>query len=102
MVPTALNFQKVWRGQNAVAVWRHELPIWFEKLNEPRFAEQFREEVMEKAILEQQTQIFEQQIQIDDLAATVRFFHRHPLRYVLGKLKAKLKSRIKTRPNSRV
>jgi len=90
MVPTVLNFQKCWRGHDAVTVWRHELPLWFEKLNEPHFAEQFREEVMEKAILEQQTQI-------DQLATTIRFFHRHPLRYVLGKLKAKLKSRVKAR-----
>jgi hypothetical protein len=65
------------------------------------FSEQFREEIMEKAIVEQQTLIFEQQIQIDDLAATVRFFHRHPLRYVSGKLKAKLKARVKARLNLR-
>ena len=90
MVPTVLNFQKCWRGNDAVTVWRHELPLWFEKLNQPHFAEQLCEEVMEKAILEQQTQI-------DQLATTIRFFHRHPLRYVLGKLKAKLKSRVKAR-----
>jgi glycosyltransferase involved in cell wall biosynthesis len=96
MVPTALNFQKLWRGHDAVTVWRHELPLWFEKLNEPDFPDQFREHAMERAIIEQQTQIDDQQIEIDQLAATIRFFHRHPLRYVLGKLKAKLKSRIKT------
>lgn len=101
MVPTALHFQRVWRGQDAVAVWRHELPLWLKKLNEPDFSEQFREEIMEKAIFEQQTQIVEQQKQIDQLATTIRFFHRHPLRYVSGKLKAKLKSRVKARLNLR-
>jgi glycosyltransferase involved in cell wall biosynthesis len=91
MVPTALNFQKVWRGQDAVTVWRHELPLWLKKLNEPDFSEQFfREEIMEKAIVEQQTLI-------DQLATTIRFFQRHPLRYVSGKLKAKLKARVKVR-----
>jgi len=97
MVPTALNFQKLWRGQDAVTVWRQELPLWFKRLNEPHFAEQFRETVMEKAIVEQQTQIDDQQTQIDQLATTIRFFHRHPLRYVSSKLKAKLKSQIKVR-----
>ena len=97
MVPTALNFQKCWRGQDAVAVWRHELPLWFQRLNEPHFAEQFREDAMEKAIVEQQTQIDDQQTQIDQLATTIRFFHRHPLRYVSGKLKAKVESRVKAR-----
>jgi hypothetical protein len=95
MVPTALNFQRVWRGQDAVTVWRHELPLWLKKLNEPDFSEQFREETMEKVIVEQQTQIVEQQTQIDELATTIHFFHRHPLRYVSGKLKAKLKARVK-------
>jgi glycosyltransferase involved in cell wall biosynthesis len=90
MVPTVLQFHKMWRGQDAVAVWRHELPLWLKKLNEPDFSEQFREEIMEKAIVEQQTQI-------DQLATTIRFFHRHPLRYVSGKLKAKVKSRVKER-----
>jgi hypothetical protein len=94
MVPTALNFQRVWRGQDAVTVWRHELPLWLKKLNEPDFSEQFREETMEKAIVEQQTQI-------DELATTIHFFHRHPLRYVSGKLKAKLKARVKARLNLR-
>jgi hypothetical protein len=84
----------VWRGQDAVAVWRHELPLWLKKLNESDFSEQFREETMKKAIFEQQTQI-------DQLAMTIRFFHRHPLRYVSGKLKAKLKSRIEARLESR-
>ena len=69
---------------------RQELPVWLEKLNDPHFAEQFREDAMEKAIVEQQ-------IQIDELATTIRFFHRHPLRYVSDKLKAKLKSQIKAR-----
>jgi hypothetical protein len=49
---------------------------------------------MEKAIVDQQTQI-------DQLATTIRFFHRHPLRYVSGKLKAKLKARVKARLNLR-
>jgi hypothetical protein len=104
MVPTALNFQRLWRGQDAMTVWRHELPLWLKRLNEPDFPEQFRVDAMEKAIIEQQkkideqqTQIDEQQTQIDKLATTIRFFHRHPLRYVSGKLKAKLKSRIKAR-----
>jgi len=94
MVPTVLNFQKWWRGQDAVTVWRQELPLWFKRLNEPNFAEQFREAVMEKAIIEQQTQI-------DELATTIRFFHRHPFRYVSAKIKAKLKSRIEARLKSR-
>jgi glycosyltransferase involved in cell wall biosynthesis len=97
MVPTVLQFHRMWRGQDAVAVWRHELPLWFKKLNDPDFSEQFREEIMEKAIVEQQTQIVEQQTQIDQLTTTIRFFHSHPLRYVSGKLKAKLKSRVKAR-----
>ena len=97
MVPTALNFQRLWRGQDAVSVWRHELPLWFEKLNEPHFAEQLREDAMEKAIVEQQTQIVEQQTEIDQLATTIRFFHRHPLRYVSGKLKSRIKARLKFR-----
>ena len=101
MVPTVLQFQRWWRGQDAVAVWRHELPLWLKKLNEPDFSEQFREEIMEKAIFEQQTQIVEQQTRIDQLATTIRFFHRHPLRYVSGKLKAKLKARVKARLNFR-
>jgi glycosyltransferase involved in cell wall biosynthesis len=95
MVPTVLQFQSGWRGKDAVAVWRQELPLWLKKLNEPDFSEQFRGETMEKAIFEQQALIFEQQTQIDQLATTIRFFHRHPLRYVSGKLKAKLKSRVK-------
>ena len=82
-------------------MWRHELPLWLKKLNEPDFSEQFREETMKKAIFEQQTLIFEQQTQIDQLAMTIRFFHRHPLRYVSGKLRAKLKSRIEARLESR-
>ena len=97
MVPTVLQFHRMWRGQDAVAVWRHELPLWLKKLNEPDFPKQFREEIMEKAIVEQQTQIDDQQTQIDQLATTIRFFHRHPLRYVSSKLKAKLKSQIKVR-----
>ena len=97
MVPTVLQFQRVWRGRDAVTVWRHELPLWFKRLNEPNFAEQFREAAMEKAIVEQQTQIDEQHTQIDELATTICLFHRHPLRYVSGKLKAKLKARVKAR-----
>jgi hypothetical protein len=97
MVPTALNFQRLWRGQDAVSVWRHELPLWFEKLNEPHFAEQLREDAMEKAIVEPQTEIVEQQTEIDQLATTIRFFHRHPLRYVSGKLKSRIKARLKFR-----
>jgi len=97
MVPTVLQFQRRWRGQNALAVWRHELPLWFEKLNEPYFLEQFRTDAMENAIDQLRTTIVDQQRQIDQLATTIRFFHRHPLRYVLDKLKAKLKSQVKAR-----
>jgi glycosyltransferase involved in cell wall biosynthesis len=95
MVPTVVQFPRVGRGQNAMTLWRHELPLWFEKLNEPHFAEQFREDAMEQAIVEQRTQI-------DELATTIRFFHRHPLRYVSSKIKAKVTSRIKARLNFRV
>jgi len=97
MVPTVLNFQKLWRGEDAVTVWRQELPLWFEKLAQPDFPKQFREHAMEKAIVEQQNQIDGLQTQIDQLATSIRFFHRHPLRYVLGKLKAKLKSQVNAR-----
>ncbi len=103
MVPTVLQFQKVWHGkigwtplrgtQDAVALWRQELPLWLEKSNGPDFCEKFREHAMEQVILEQQTQI-------DELATTIRFFHRHPFRYVSGKIKAKLKSRIEARLKS--
>jgi glycosyltransferase involved in cell wall biosynthesis len=94
MMPTVLQFPRVGRDQNALAVWRHNLPLWFEKLNEPHFAERFREDAMGYAIVGQQTQI-------DQLATTIRFFHRHPLRYVSGKLKAKVKSRVKERLKAR-
>ena len=103
MVPTVLQFQKVWHGkigwtplrgtQDAVALWRQELPLWLEKSNGPDFCEKFREHAMEQVILEQQTQI-------DELATTIRFFHSHPFRYVSGKIKAKLKSRIEARLKS--
>jgi glycosyltransferase involved in cell wall biosynthesis len=103
MVPTVLQFQRVWHGktgwivlretQNAVPLWRRELPVWLEKLNEADFSEKLREDAMEKAIFEQQTRI-------DELATTIRFFHRHPLRYISGKLKAKFNSRIKAQPKS--
>ena len=100
MVPTVLQFQRVWHGktgwmllreaQDAMQLWQRELRVWLEKLNDPHFAKQFREDAMEKAIVEQQ-------IQIDELATAIRFFHRQPLRYVSDKLKAKLKSQIKAR-----
>jgi glycosyltransferase involved in cell wall biosynthesis len=93
MVPTVLQFQKWWHGktgwtllrelQDAMPLWRRELPVWLEKFKEADFSEKFREHAMEKAIFEQQTQI--------------DFFHRHPIRYVLDKLKAKLESQVKAR-----
>ena len=89
-VPTVVQFPRWGRAENAMTLWRQELPLWFEKLKEPHFAEQFREDAMKKAIVEQQTQI-------DELARTIHFFHRHPFRYVSTKIKSKVKSRIKTR-----